>query len=99
MTGPEFLRRVGIQFGANTVLLVAIAYGIIAEKAWARHLMLLFWCVAAAVAIGLVIRDRDGQASWTAIFAVVALGLAAWYLYAKKNVVQYYRALQLRASL
>lgn len=98
VTGPQFLRFAGIPFLVNTVLLAAIAYGIIAERHWARHLMLLFWCLVTAVALGLVIGNRASENGCAAIFAFLALGLAAWYLYATDTVVQYYRALEQRAA-
>jgi hypothetical protein len=96
VTGPEFLRRQGLLFGANAIVLLLIAFGILSEKWWARHLMLFFWCMTAAVTLTSYIRDSGYRFAGSVVAVLVALAIAAWYLYGKENVVQYYRVLEQR---
>jgi len=93
VSGPEFLRRLGLLWAANCAFLLAIAYGLLREKSWTRPLMMLFWLLVAVGMIATGGKDGGDLACSVALLAIPA-GVAAWYLYRKDNVVDYYDALQ-----
>jgi hypothetical protein len=96
VTGPEFLRRVGLGYGLAGVACIVIAFGLYREQPWTRVLMLLYWIVLGATMLGLTLADSSiGNAIVVTVFgAGVPLVVAYWYLYSKENVVAYYRALE-----
>lgn len=98
VTGPEFLRRMGLLMAFFGTLCGVVAYGLLLERAWARPAMMLFWCGALALTIGYSIRERSADAGCAVLQSVVALALAGWYLYGKQSVVAYYRALEMRVT-
>ena len=98
VTGPEFLRRMGILFAANAILMLVIAFGIFTERSWARPVMLLFWCGSVAANLILFLRDRDENVGGTLVLSLIATAVAAWYLYGKDSVTQYYDALKQRET-
>jgi len=100
VTGPEFLRRVGLGYGLAGVACLAIAFGLYRERTWARVLMLLYWVVLGATMFGLALADTSlGNAVVVTVFgAGLPFAVAYWYLYSKESVVAYYRALQQEES-
>ena len=95
VSGPEFLRRAGIAFAAVSGLCLGIGYGLWKERTWARPLMVAYWAIVSAASIT---AGPNASMAWalltTGFFAVITMGLAAWYLYGNSAVVAYYEALQ-----
>jgi hypothetical protein len=94
VSGPEFVRRVGLGWGTVGVLCLAIASAVYRNRPWSRHLMLAYWPV-----IGLFFAALGFSSSGTtgimtaAAFASVGLLGAYLYLYRKRNVTAYFAAL------
>lgn len=98
VTGPEFLRQVGTVWTVGGLLCLVIAYGLYRERPWTRALMLAFWVVIGALTFATKMSkgsagDLVSSIAWT----VFCLGTTGAYLYAKTNVVDYYRALERRS--
>jgi hypothetical protein len=91
VSGPEFLRRFGIVWGAVSALYLAIGYGLMREKPWARPLMMLYWVGGAALLFAA--GGASSEAGCSAALLLFPAGAAAWYLYEKDSVVEYYDAL------
>jgi hypothetical protein len=97
VSGPEFLRRVGFLWGALTLTILAIGYGLWAERWWSRWLMVGYWIILAAG--GLVIDEHAGGGSASAMTALVfCLAPSAWYLFGKENLARYFRELGRRTG-
>lgn len=74
---------------------VPIAYGLWRERPWTRPLLLAFFSIPE---FGKYLMPRWSEAPAHAfiprfILSAVLIGLLAWYLYRKRNVVRYYNAL------
>jgi len=93
LSGPEFLRRVGVGFGAIGLICILISFALWRERSWARPMMLLFWVVLNAMTIGLELNGPQEQLGFMIFFVIVQLAFASWYLYGKKSVQAYYRVL------
>ena len=83
--------QVGLLFLAGAVLL-AIGIGLRSRQPWTRPLMIGFW---AALAVGniaaFVIQVQRHDPRWTSdLTPVVALFVATWYLFGKRNVTAYF---------
>jgi hypothetical protein len=96
VSGPEFLRTAGILFAVHTANLLAVGIGLWQERSWTRPLMIGYWLTVLVADVAWIVGG-----TLTAIegvgFAVeiaISMGLAAWYLYRKANVVAYYDALR-----
>lgn len=79
-------------------LMAGIAYGFRTEKAWSRHLVMTLWIVVALYALfgllGGLPADVPRQLMWRALIEAFVFGsIAAWYFYAKRNVVEYFSIL------
>jgi hypothetical protein len=93
VSGPEFLRRIGILWATSGVTMIGIAYALWKELSWSRPVM-MFWWLVTAVMLG-VAAIQDGQAVLSSVLSVGAgAAVAAWYLYGRHNVVAYYRSLE-----
>ena len=91
VSGPEFLRRVGIPFGLTGVLLLAIAIGLWRERTWSRPLMMLYWLLLPLLTISA--GDADGSSLLGGLLSAgVCAGFAGWYLYGRSNVRAYFEA-------
>jgi hypothetical protein len=94
VTGPEFLREAGIIFGAIAIVCSAISYGLWTGRTWTRPLMLFYWIISGAYLIGDAVGRKSNDDLLAGIFfLVVTLAAAGLYLYGRKTVVEYYRAL------
>jgi hypothetical protein len=95
VTGPELLRRTGLQFFVLAGCLFASSYGVAMKRTWARRPMMLFWFIALTWGVGSAIGDGDlaGQSPWLLTWLVMT-GCAWLYLYEKANVIAYFRALE-----
>jgi hypothetical protein len=91
VSGPEFLRRGGLLFGAVGGLFLAIGVGLWLDRAWTRPLMLAYWPLIAL--LGFVMPDTSAaDAIEVAVFAGVGFAFAAGYLYGTDGVKAYYAA-------
>ena len=100
VSGPDFLRRVGLATTVVGAVCLAIGYGIWKERLWARPLMLWYWALIGFY--GVVANRGDGMGAvllMNVLFVAVAMGLAGAYLYGNEAVVAYYRALFFRDQL
>jgi len=91
VTGPQFLRQVGLVVAFYTAVLFAIGVGLWRERAWTRPLMIVYW-----LALPLLVLT---SADWTVgglvldfLWSVAMAGIAWWYLYVRPNVVAYFEA-------
>ena len=92
VSGPEFLRRIGILWAALGLIDLAIAIGLYQERPWTRILMMWWWLLF--LATGMVLDIQDGQSPVQVIaMTLVGVAIAAGYLFAKQNVVDYFRYL------
>jgi len=91
VSGPTFLREGGLLSIAVGGLLVAISYMLWRQDPDSRPLMIGFWVMSGVLAIATpFVSDGGGfDITW-----LVALAIAVWYLYFKKNVAAYYRGLK-----
>ena len=94
VTGGQFLRRAGPMLGGMGLMLGAIAFGLSRDRPWTRPLMVATWTLpivegATRLATGKL------EYNWSILAFVgslVALPLAALYLYRRDNVVAYFEA-------
>jgi hypothetical protein len=95
-TGPEFLRAAGLPLGVAALICAAISIGLARERPWTRTLMIFFWAIIDAFLVAEVVKHHpmDVGVPGAVIFAAAYMAAAAWYLYFKPNVVEYYRALE-----
>ena len=95
VSGLEFLRSTGLQFGIVGIIVLAIGLGLWLEKAWTRTLMMWSWGVTTAVPVVQLITGSLTGTDAAAIIVsnLIASALAASYLYGKATVVAYYRRL------
>ena len=96
VSGVYFLTHADAFMLPMVAVLLAVAYGIRTVRLWARPLMVAFWLVGLVAFAALDLLSREAMSGGD----IVALGellffaaVANWYLYAKPNVVSYYRAL------
>lgn len=95
VTGRELLSRVGIFMVVGALIFLAIAYAVLTDRPWSRHLMLFFWLIVGAGAIGNAIRGlRDGDGFHIDLTWGVAFALAWWYLFRSRDTASYYRQLE-----
>lgn len=94
VSGPEFLRLTGVLCATVVAICAAVSYGLATEKRWARPLMLAYWPVTFLVMMLTVGRSAGGGLACSAILALFAALLAGAYLYGKRDVQAYYRALE-----
>lgn len=97
VTREVFLRNAAPWFLPAIVYFGTTAWAVWRERAWARELMIFVWIVALGVAAftpGVESSTRVANAIWNAL----CLGVAAWYLYGKANVVAYYALLERRGG-
>jgi len=99
VSGPEFLRRVGIYYVTLGVSALAAAYAIWRERSWSRWAIVVFWVaqLAAAVGFGWATSGVSGVAAAVGSLLLVLI-LVGWYLFGKENVVEYYRSLDRLAA-
>lgn len=75
-----------------------IAYGLWKERTWARPMLLAFFGIP-ELGKYLLPAWRDappGVIVLRLVISAIAIGLLGWYLYRKRNVVHYYKALSLQ---
>ena len=94
----EWLRLAGPLFVVTGALMAAVAYACWKEKPWSRHLALAHWAVVGLYALLLGLSGQlPRYLMWRALIETGVLGaFALWYFYAKRNVVEYFRALRAR---
>jgi hypothetical protein len=96
VSGPQFLRSAGAMFVVIAVICAAVSYGLATEKPWSRPLMVAYWPLTwLAMLVSFGRGGAAGAAQWacSAALAVLAMAIAAGYLYGKQNVQAYYRSL------
>jgi hypothetical protein len=91
VTGPEFLRRVGLMLGVMGILLASIGVGLLRDKPWSRPLMIIYW-LAVGVSVAFTGGTSAGDIFAGVLTPLVAAGIAYWYLYVKPNVRAYYES-------
>ncbi len=96
----DWLRLAVPLFTITIVLMAAIAYGLLRERAWSRHVVLMHW--AAVGGYGLILLGLDAVETALAV-RVAAQGFvggafSVWYFYRKPNVVAYFQSLQKREA-
>ena len=95
VSGPEFVRRGGLLFGAAGVYQLVLAFGLWRERAWVRPLMVAYWVGFGALVLAVEPTPGGGPEDVVSGMSGVLLcaGIAAWYLYRKRNVAAYFRTL------
>ena len=97
VSGPEFLRRAGVAWGAIALDLVATAYALWTEQWWSRWTMMAYWVLSAAAMWSLSATPLEGLGS--AFSVLLFFGApAGFYLFGKENVVRYYQMLERQAD-
>jgi hypothetical protein len=97
VSGPEFLRRIGILWTAMSLSCLAIAYALWKDLEWSREAIMFFWLVTTVTLV--VSAKQDGQSVIGSLFTGgFCATLAAWYLYGRDRVSAYYRGLRASAS-
>ncbi len=109
LSGAEFFLRFLVPLVGTTVLMAAGAYGIWMERPWTRRVLLASWLwIAASFALVAFAKSPGLPVTYPVSFVLIAQGkgvlmvllpllgfaVTAWYLYAKPNVVAYYRAIE-----
>jgi hypothetical protein len=94
ISGPEFLRRLGLLWTAHCALLLGIGYALLSGKSWSRTFMMLHWLLMIAGMVALAWREPAGTLACSVVTLLFPVSIAAWYLYAKENVVRYYDSLR-----
>jgi hypothetical protein len=93
VSGLEFFQRAGLLWGALTVSMLSISYGLWRERPWARPLMVAWWVNGALMALfppwG---SPTVGDAVSGIVQSLIGGTIAWWYLYKKENVVAYFDA-------
>ena len=80
--------------------MVVVAYGLWKERPWSRAAMMGFWAagIIATAAIYYVTGiSRDDAIAALVSYALV-MAIAWWYLYSKKSVVEYFRAIAAKSQ-
>lgn len=97
-TKGEFLRTI-VPMLPVIVAAGTVSFGLWREKGWARPLLLSLYALAGlGSALMPLILNLPGVSVFPGlIFTLIVVALLGWYLYRKENVVEYYRALALRA--
>jgi hypothetical protein len=103
VSGPVFLRQAGLILAIGGLLSVGAAASIAAQRPWSRYVMLFFWVCGAVSAFAQAWAEASTVSVAAAPLAAIAVTIPAilpipvawWYLFRKKNVVAYYRSLQL----
>jgi len=91
VSGPEFLRRVGLTWGVMGILLASIGIGLLRDAPWSRPLMIIYW-LAVGVSMAFTGGSSAGDTFAGVLTSLVAAGIAYWYLYVKPNVRAYYES-------
>ena len=92
----DWLRLAMPLFAITIVLMAAIAYALLRERPWSRHVVLLHWTAVGGyglllLALGAV---QTALAARVVAEAGVAGAFSAWYFYRKRNVVAYFDSLR-----
>lgn len=92
VTGSDFVRRTGPLLGGLGIVLALIGIGLARETWWSRPLMLMVWVLPILVGATRIATGTLERTLWFAFFlvALVALPLAAVYLYRRENVIAYF---------
>ena len=75
VTGPEFLRRVGVTWGVIGILLVSIGIGLLRDAPWSRPLMIIYW-LAVGVSMAFTGGASAGDMFAGVLTSLVAAGIA-----------------------
>ena len=97
VTKAEFLRTLLPWFLPAIAYFGTLAWAVWRERAWVREYMIFAWVVAVGVTAFTPGLEMSSRISNT-ITNALCLGVAAWYLYGKANVVAYYALLERRSS-
>lgn len=95
VSGPYFLLHIYPIVAPYLILLLAITYGIWAERLWVRPVALVFWLALDLILVFDVLTERvtSTDAFAYAAWAVVYILIVWWYFYRKATVLSYYRRL------
>lgn len=98
MGGEKVTRSEWLHIAAPLVavigcLMASIAYGLVARKAWPRHLVMAIFVLITVYASTLGALDvLQHTIMWRAIVNAFLFGCASmWYFYFKPNVAEYFR--------
>ena len=96
VSSAEFLASAGVLFVSIGVVSIAIGVGLVRERTWSRWLIVLYWALSTAGAIGAGWARSGGAGAAMGVISVLPPALFSyWYLFEKENVVAYYRALRM----
>jgi hypothetical protein len=95
VTCSEWLHIAAPLVAVIGCLMALIAYGLATRRAWSRHLAIAIFVLIIVYASALgALNVLRHTIMWRAIIDASLFGCAsAWYLYFKRNVVEYFRKL------
>lgn len=97
VTGPEFMRQVGILWIVVFGITLGIGYLLWSKRPWVRPLMLGYWLLMAAGMMVIPSPDGIGARLTSVVFLLVFLFVPSFlYLYVKPTVVAYFEWLAAR---
>jgi hypothetical protein len=73
-----------------------VAYGLWKERRWTRTVIMGFWAVlfAGMVGVAVFVPSGDQNVVGSLISFLFMWGIAAWYCYGKRSVLEYYQAIE-----
>ena len=103
-TGETFsswdaLTHGGLSLPLAGCVCIAIGVGIWEERPWSRHLMIAYWIMSFATGVGRATTINGLSVALTTTIFTGIFVLTGWYLYAKENVVAYYKSLEMRGRV
>ena len=99
VSGPQFLQSVGVLFAASALAAAITSYAVFRRTVWAREVIMGLILVTALGSIVFIPdQTRDDRFAEVIGYSIFT-ALCAWYLYGKRIVRSYFRALKTRRSL
>ncbi len=92
VSANEWLRVSAPLFLMAGGLMTGVAYGFRTQQTWSRHLVMALWLLVGLYGLMAGMTGAvPASVMWRAIIQAIVLGsVAAWYFYAKRNVVEYF---------
>ena len=87
-------------FAVTIVLMAAIAYALLRERPWSRHVVMMHWATVGGYGLLLLFLGAVERALAARVVAEAAVAgvFFAWYFYRKRNVVAYFNSLRTPAN-